>query len=314
VNKPCVPPTREQLEREEVWFDNGENIGRRGRGAGRAFQSQANANVGNLVVQGELGDLVDDGRILTPPQRNRDIRDFVDRDMSGGVGNFIERRNFSRAEINVSRDADEEQLPTAPALQGFVRASELDILDEEAELPEKPQERASKRRKTADRQALQELSANTDPATIVEDEEEYRPAASTRALSRRRSSKSGRSKSSRLPLERTPAGKRVHDLAVDVVIDTDELARLAGQIDGRSLLGYNEPSINADDGTFTDLLSNLDGLTTKLHRLLLAAGSASDADIEEDANSSLVKLRGEVQAAYSRYEEQMVNLDLLEGV
>ncbi|SMQ51078.1 unnamed protein product [Zymoseptoria tritici ST99CH_3D7] len=313
VNKPFVPPMRAEPEREKVWFDNVEPAPRR-NGAGRARKSQGHHNTDNLVTQGELGDLIEDGRALTPPRANRDIRDFVGRDPSIDLGNFIEDRNFARDgptnQTTVSGTHDEESHPPPPIRRDFVPASELAIPESEPDLY-KHDPRPPKRRKTADRPALQELSPNTSaPTSIIIDDDEPRPTTttSTRAPSRRRSSKgTHRSKSSRLPLERTPAGKRVHDLATTITIDTAELASYAGRGYLRHTLpGYEQSAEDGDGGAFRGMDFDFDGLATRLHGLLLNAGS--EVDVDDTALVRRDTLRSEIETAFTQYEEQMADL------
>ncbi|SMR54501.1 unnamed protein product [Zymoseptoria tritici ST99CH_3D1] len=313
VNKPFVPPMRAEPEREKVWFDNVEPAPRR-NGAGRARKSQGHHNTDNLVTQGEPGDLIEDGRALTPPRANRDIRDFVGRDPSIDLGNFIEGRNFARdgppIRPTASETHDEESPLPPPIRRDFIPASELAIPDSEPDLPSKPDQRPPKRRKIANRPALQELSPNNAAPTTIIIDDDVRPTTttSTRAPSRHRSSKGTlRSKSSRLPLERTPAGKRVHDLATTITIDTAELASFAGRGYLRHTLpGYEQSAEDRDGGAFQGMDFDFDGLATRLHGLLLNAGS--EVDVDDTALVRRDTLRSEIETAFTQDEEQMADL------
>jgi DNA mismatch repair protein MutL len=307
VNRPFVPPTMEQPEREKVWFDIGETTNRRGQGAGWGRRTQVSNDTGNLVAQGELEESIEDSRTSTPPRRNRDIRDFVDRALNSNAGSSIERCNFSRpnaANKSTNQHPDEE-LFTPPIRRDFMPASEPEFLNGHPDIQDEPDLPASKRRKTVDRQALQELSTNIDLTnSVIDNNNDHRPTTSTRALSRRRSS---RTKSSRLPLERTPAGKRAHDLAITVMTDTTKLAQLARRLDEhRSLLNYEDAAVVLDGNGFVELSGDMDAIASRLDHLLLAAGPQADVEDIETINARRDALRTELQSAYSRFMEDVV--------
>lgn len=297
VNKPFVSPLKDQPPRERVWFDHLEGIERRPRPGPRTQN-----NDHGMVTQGELGDLTEDGRPLTPPRRNRDIRDFVGGRNADSISSLIESRNYPRGpnrdqnadqenqieELDLSHDEPSSRPP------GFVRASDVACMNEEYSSPEKQSAAPRKRRKTSERPALQDLSTNTPRAQEAEEDQEYRPATS-RALSCRRSShKVGRTKSSRLPLERTPAGQGTQNLVLPTTVSTRGISQLAGKIDEeRSLIDYDAPAIDLAD-VFISNPPDLQTLTNDLHDLLLQAGG--DSDIPRPDH-----LFRELQSAFNRH-------------
>lgn len=301
-NKPFVPPSKDHTQREQVWFDPPESA-RKPR-----TQRTRQPNIDSLVSQGEVDDPQEDVRPLTPPRRNRDIRDFVDRDASSRnasdlVSSMIERRNFMQTPQQAGPthedclEVAEGSMQPAAQNRGFVRASELVDLEENLPDIEKHPQRMPKRRKTTDRNALQELSPNLPmEAAEAEDEAAYQPAPARRAPpSRRRSSKGlNRTKSSRLPLERVPAGQETHQLIFSVSTDTEQLRGLAGNIDRDiSFLSYQEP-VREPTGVFDTMDdSDLQSLTASLHNLLVTAGSETDV---VDPAALLEEIRAAVYA------------------
>lgn len=299
VNKPFVPPSRDIIQREQVWFDHVEEMSRpRPR---RARQGNTNG----LVAQGEFGNVADDVLPLTPPTRNRDIRDFIGTNASNSVSSMIESRNYGRTPNQPSMPEESPLLPEESNHpievrrhnRGFVPASELFGTEEGVHDAEKQTERIFKRRRTKERIPLRELSSNM-PAECAEaeDEVEYRHATPKRAPSRRRSSKGvNRTKSSRLALERIPPGQGTHDLVFAISTSIEQLHRLGGTIDqDMSLLGYNEPAIYADGDFASAEPPDLQALTANLHKLLVTAGSQDDTADSAD-------LFQEVQAAYAQH-------------
>ncbi|KAK4499453.1 hypothetical protein PRZ48_009968 [Zasmidium cellare] len=283
VNKPFVPPMRDGPPREKVWFDHLENVESSPRP--RPRPRQPNESHG-LVVQGELGDLVEDARPLTPPRRNRDIRDFVGARDGDVVACKSEARNYPRRPDRVEDEGQENRAVAERThhstgdlrRHGFVRASDVADMNEELNSPEKTPANHSKRRKTSERQPLHDLSTNTPTVHTPEApaaDEEHRPTTTTssRAPSRRRSShKLGRTKSSKLPLERTPAGQATHTLILPTPVSIDRISKLAGKIDEeRSLLGFNSPAVGFED-VFSADPPGLEGLARSLHGLLVREG------------------------------------------
>lgn len=204
VNKPFVPPMKSRQPAEQVWFDHLQDVDNP-RPPASSKRRRQNVDVPGLVSQGELGDLVDDPRPMTPPRRNRDIRDFAQRHATDSVAAMVEGRNYGRAEA--AAPAQENQTTPHPRetgllqRRGFMPASELANLEAHLGSPEKPSVSKAKRRKTGERPALQELEPNapTSNATRDDVDEEWRPAGNDRAPSRRKSSgKLGRTKSSKV--------------------------------------------------------------------------------------------------------------------
>lgn len=304
LNKPFVQPPKDQVPRERVWFDHLEGVERRPRP-----RPTPRNNDNGMVVQGDLGDFIEDARPLTPPRRNRDIRDFVGAPATGsnsmalgarrnhGIDDFVggpatgsnstplEARLHSRdldrnlgsgQEIQVV-DGHEVQPRLGLAPRGFVRATEVLDLTAENGLPEKPATGITKRRKTSERRALQDLSANAPLAREAEEDQEYRPTTNNRTPSRRRSShKLGRTKSSKLPLERTPAGQAMQTVVSTIPVSIHGISQFAGKIDEEhSLLGFNQPALEPDN-VFSSNPTDLNALTNDLHDLLVKVGSDSD--------------------------------------
>ncbi|KAF2163862.1 hypothetical protein M409DRAFT_68138 [Zasmidium cellare ATCC 36951] len=298
LNKPFVPPFKDGPPRERVWFDHLEDVERPRRPRPRP-QNDGHG----LVVQGELGDLVEDARPLTPPRRNRDIRDFVDGGES--IASMIEARNYRRGPIRGSdanqetRIFDERVRRDTDDLRrhGFVRAREVADMNNDPNSPEKHAS-TSKRRKTSERQPLQDLSTNAPTAQEPEaaNDEKHRPPTTTTPSRRRQSShKLGRTKSSKLPLERTPPGQAMHNLILPVPISIDGISKVAGQIDEESsLLGFNQPAVGFES-VFTADPPSLEGLTRSLHGLLVRAGG------DDDEGAGVEGLFRKVQKALERH-------------
>ncbi|KAI5366468.1 putative ribosomal protein S5 domain 2-type [Septoria linicola] len=310
INRPFVSPMIEGPPRENVWFDHLQDAdrpkARARRGGGAAGYSSNNGSA--LVVEGELGDLVDDPRALTPPPRNRDIRDFVAGSRSDSITSMIERRNYGRAAPARRGPQTEHQtldLPevgedehSLPQQRGFVRASEVTNYEQQADAFAEPLKPAPKRRRTSGRAALAELNANPPRMNLEQlDEEEYRPNTSKRPLSRRKSSnKLGRTKSSRLPLERTPAGQGTHALSLNCRTSPRAISELAVKTGaGLNPVSYNEVAVPKSSG-LDAASSQLISLTHYLHRLLVDIGGHSDITSPE-------ALLSEVKAAFAQRDE-----------
>jgi DNA mismatch repair protein MutL len=287
ANKPFVSPVVDQAPREKVWFDHFESMTKPRR---KAQQLQQRSSADGLVRQGELGDLLDEKRALTPPPRNRDIRDFVGSVNRGGdesVATVIERRNYGRSRSHSvgstlrrpSTHNDENVGPSKGVLsaRGFIPASELTALETRFDNIEKRIGPPPKRRKTG-QGILREVSTNTrvqdwraanekamDAPTedgsaglclskhqAEDGEEEYAPPHGRRAKSRRRRTTEGstgkvhRTKSSRLTLERVPAGQGIHNVMLEISTSMVEVSHWAGKVDeDQSLLGWNEAAVDA---------------------------------------------------------------------
>ncbi|KAF7193497.1 PMS1 protein-like 1 [Pseudocercospora fuligena] len=316
--KPFVSPFIDQSPREKVWFEFPQSTGR-SRAPARNRQQQ---NSDGLIVQGELGDLDQLPRPMTPPRQNRDIRDFVGRSNENSIADMIERRNYGRtmnerpSSTQQNEDTDQENIGTPkaaeprPEQRGFIPASELADFGERLGAFEQPEKRTTKRRKTSERQPLRELSTNapaaedTERDTIDLTEHEYRPQTSRRSISRRKSSnKLARTKSSRLPLERIPAGQGTHNLVMSMKTDSAEISTMADKIDDISFLGFNEPALPAPkdlDAASSHVLT----LTANLHRLLVTAGG----NVDVTGPGELLK---ELKAAFASRKEEHEEEDIM---
>ncbi|GIZ43298.1 hypothetical protein CKM354_000653000 [Cercospora kikuchii] len=311
VNKPFQLPTTDQTPRENVWFDHLQQP----RFQQRRGQNHTQHNHDGLVARGELGDLIDEPRALTPPQRNRDIREFVGRNSSDAISSMIERRNYGRtddARVHASPEPETLDLTAAqPAINrrkqqpGFVPASELiGLAEEDAILREQEGQRAPKRRRTRERRALEELDVNA-PVVTTENlsDQGHRPNAEKSGPPRRKSSnKLGRTQSSKLPLERTPAGKGTHDLSMAYRTSPQAIMNMTGKLNvTTSLLSYNEPAIPMAKG-LDAASSRVLSLTASLHQLLVSAGGNKDVASPE-------ALLLEVKAAFARREQVTRSLE-----
>ncbi|EME44108.1 hypothetical protein DOTSEDRAFT_79973 [Dothistroma septosporum NZE10] len=299
VNKPFVPPVKSRQPPEQVWFDHLQDAESPPRRLDNK-RRRHNADSSGLVAQGELGDLVDDPRLMTPPRRNRDIRDFVQRHATDYVASMIEGRNYAGAGAAMSQQGKQSTYRHTHEKAFFERrdfmpASELANLQARLGSPEKPAATPAKRHETSERRALQDLEPNapTSRATQDDADEEWRLATDSRALSRRKSSRRlGRAKSSKLPLEHVPAGQGTHNLFFNTIMTLTNVSRLAGKLDEeKSLLGYNQPALDPP-GIFQSEALDIHDLTNSLHDLLIKTGS----DRDPPAIDSLFK---ELQTAFA---------------
>ena len=303
INNPFVSPLVEGPQREKVWFDHlvDESPARQPK---QRRQWQPAGSTG-LVAQGELGDLIEDPRPITPPRRNRDSRDFVgsvDLTMSELAASMVENRNYPSRRRASSVDSAptapmfsncENDHPTGAGLsgRGFIPASELAAMESRVgPLQHKiDTQRPPKRRKTSESRVMRQISGN---AAINVDDEDYRPdtGIGKGASSRRKSlNKLHRTKSSRLPLERVPAGEGVHNLGFDLTTTSQTISRIAGKIDEEaSLLGWNQPAVNAYDA-FASLTAgaSMNAICIKLHELLI--NKVSDGEMVQSLEE-LVRL------------------------
>jgi DNA mismatch repair protein MutL len=295
-------PTRRRYaaDRQQAGFDNNppfrSPLGDQ-KQAGRAYRVSKRAgrkplrpprDTAGLVVQGELGDLQDLPRPLTPPMRNRDMRDFVtslDLTADESAASLVESRNCpqmrrARSVDNVvGRDTqnNEENLhPSAIMLggRGFIPASELAALEAHIRPIDNNGPRTVKRRKTGEDCALREINPNVADARRLGDDERQ-PKIGERAASRRRSTTGGnrmqRIKSAHLPLERTPVGHAVQNIVLPVSISGRAIAQLAGKIDEEcSIARWDQPATDVYAGfAVAPTATTLQNLTIKLHRLLV---------------------------------------------
>jgi hypothetical protein len=288
VNKPFVSPLSEGgSAKEKVWFDHLEGIEERGRA--RPRRRQVEPSSAGLVQQGEMDEPI---RPLTPPRRNRDIREFVASvDLTGGVeipsaipdvpahNRPRSRRSVQTGESPTDQDENIPNNYGALSGRGFVPASELAALEAHLGSASKQMAPPPKRRKTG-QGVLRQISGNAPPELEEpEADQEYRPETVSR---RRSSAKLPRTKSSRLPLERIPAGKGTQNLLLKLSITTSDIARTAQDMDpGYSLLGWNEPAIDAYD-VFAEERSKDEGsaMADKLHELLI--NRVSDGEMVQD--------------------------------
>jgi DNA mismatch repair protein MutL len=305
TNKPFVSPVvNGGPPREKVWFDHLEGIEERGRQRPRRRQNESSS--AGLVQQGEMDEV---SRPLTPPRRNRDIRDFVASvDLTGDDAApqmpNVPARNRSRNDQSTAigqspMDQDENAPNNYGALsgRGFVPASELAALEAHIGSGAKPTAPPPKRRKTG-QGVLRQISGNAPPVAEeaeVEADPEYRPDTTSR---RRNSAKVQRTKSSRLPLERIPAGKGTQNLVVKLSLTPPDIVLKAQCLDTNYLLlGWNEPAIDVYDVFAEDRSQEeVQAISDKLHELLI--NSVSDGEMVQD----LGKL---VQDALSAHAENM---------
>ncbi|KAK3706332.1 hypothetical protein LTR37_012847 [Vermiconidia calcicola] len=312
INTPFVSPVKDQPPREKVWFDH---LDRTRHQSGKKRQHQMRGNTG-LVAQGELGTLFDDPQPLTPPRRNRDMRDFVSTvDLTANAraasliesGHYLQRDLAGTGEGSARRPADqgdENAVPTSGLVggRGFIRASELAAVETRLDPSKNIAPRPAKRRKTSESHVLRELSGNATTLGEKGNREFGEPHGGRTASRRRRTtdgSKVPRTKSSRLPLERTPAGQGTHGLILKYTIPTHELAESAWKIDeGFSLLNWNEPSLDAyDTFAITPSTWKIQELASKLQELLI--NRISDGEMVQDLGTL-------VRNAFDAHEERTV--------
>lgn len=286
VNRPFVSPVIDGPEKEKVWFDHLEGVEDRERQRPRR-RIDASSPTG-LVSQGEMQHIEPS---FPPPARNRDIREFVASvdlkdDTTSPIVASNRRTNVSATpagRTNEGPDAQDENSPNnygAISGRGFVPASELAALEARIGSIAKPTAPPPKRRKTGDR-ALRQISGNAapPPAQSTEDDEEYRSETTTR---RRSSAKVHRTKTSRLPLERIPAGKGTHNLATSLSTTVPDVATQCHDLELKdSILAWNEPAVEAHNG-FAEERSQEDvqAMSEKLRQLLIQ--KVSDGEMAQD--------------------------------
>ncbi|KAK4565523.1 hypothetical protein LTR86_004140 [Recurvomyces mirabilis] len=295
TKRPFVTPVTERTPREKVWFDHLEN-------SGKSYPKSARRHVlgeyAGLVRQGELGDLLDEPRPLTPPHRNQDIRAWVgsvDR-AHDEAASIVERRNYGQLQRSRSSQSDEplqkEDAIPKPVYRGFVPASDLAVLEAHAEQIEKNTEPPRKRRKSdcPHSRALQELSTNMPLAEEQHEPGTVQPVTDTgqdfeKAATKRRRTTDGkvqRTKSARLPLERIPRGQAIHTLEIKLPVSVRQISCWTGKLDeDASLVGWNEPAIEMHSA-FAGLTDGtaVHDLSGKLRELLI--DQVSDAEMVQD--------------------------------
>ncbi|TKA28195.1 hypothetical protein B0A50_04167 [Salinomyces thailandicus] len=306
VNKPFVSPLTDGPPREKVWFDH---LGEAGRSRPKRNERYRAPNSNGLVHQGELGDSVENPRPLTPPTRNRDIRDFVGSvDLTGDetAAALVERRKYGNTHQAQSCDAEQPQPPgdndenarSAKGVltaRGFIPASELAAMEARlGPLEKEPTEPRTKRRKTGGNRPLRDLSPNISGVAEPADDEEFVPVS--RATTRRRSrtvdghvSKVQRTKSSRLPLERVPKGQGMHNVTLSLPTSVRDVSSWAGKVDeDRTLLGFNQHVAEAYD-TFAlpPDAAEMEDLAAKLDALLI--NRVSDGEMVQDLGELIRK-------------------------
>ena len=307
VNKPFVSPLPDGgSAKEKVWFDHLEGIEERGRP--RPRRKQDDSSSAGLVQQGEADK---SGEASTPPRRNRDIREFVASvDLTGDEAGPAmpdvlprnapqPRRSVQAGESPVNQDENTSNNYGALSGRGFVPASELAALEAHLGSTSKPMAPPPKRRKTG-QGVLRQISGNAPP--VLEEPEAdlvYRPESTSR---RRSSTRLPRTKSSRLPLERIPAGEATHNLLVKLNITSPDIARTAQDMDaGYSLIGWNEPAIDAYDVLAEERSKDeVQAMADKLRELLI--NRISDGEMVQDLGQL-------VDAALSAHAERFAAED-----
>jgi hypothetical protein len=261
---------------------------------------------------------------MTPPPRNRDIRDFVASvDLTGDTATASNpRKSTDRRPASVvatTEDEDENGTNNYGAIsgRGFVPASELAALEARVGSITKPMAPPPPKRLKTGNRVLRQISGNALPAAEEEPESdrEYRPETTTTTSTRRKSlAKLQRTKSSRLPLERTPVGKGTHNLETKLCTTPADIAKLGSGIDlDYSLLRWNEPAIEAYD-VFAEVQSQEDDLkviSDKLGELLI--NKVSDGEMVQDLGE-LVKtaLSTHMEAMAAEMEEVSPSQEMLD--
>ncbi|KAK0321055.1 hypothetical protein LTR82_007972 [Friedmanniomyces endolithicus] len=319
INRPFMSPLVDGPPKEKVWYDHLDESSFRKKSK---WQHRQREDDGLLVRQGELGDLMDDPRPLTPPRCNQDIRNYVaavgpvatDRESSS-----VERRDHAQGRPP-SRSHPTEGVENAGqvsgdmSVRGFMPASELVAMEGQFSSPNKATRRPAKRRAMRDGKTLRELSANV-PTTLHSDDDEWvrtlsgtPPRPRSRPPSRRRrttdngTGKVLRRKSSRLPLERIPKGQGLHDVEAMLMTSVDEVSRLAGKMDEEAtFLEWSQTAVDAYD-TFAITLNTMEVevMAERLRELLI--NHVSDGEMMQD----LTKL---VREAISARDVQLADMD-----
>ncbi|KAM0712345.1 hypothetical protein Q7P37_011440 [Cladosporium fusiforme] len=286
INRPFVSPIVNGPPKEEVWFDHLEGIEERGPQRPRR-RNDASDSTG-LMHRHDMGD---SQRPLTPPSRNRDIREFVASVDQMGETASPDLASNELAELTstpVNRTSgrpgapQDENAPNnygAISGRGCVPASELAALEARIGSIAKPVAHPPKRLKSGDR-ALRQISGNAPPAVEEpDDDQEYRPQTKNR---RRSSAKVNRTKSSRLPLERTPAGQGTHALVTGLSITSADVATQGRAIQVEdSIIGWNEPAVEAYDAFAEEQgPEEVAAMSSKIHELLI--NRITDGEMVQD--------------------------------
>ncbi|KAJ9625608.1 hypothetical protein H2203_004367 [Taxawa tesnikishii (nom. ined.)] len=204
----------------------------------------------SLVPRGELGDLLDDPRPLSPARKNRDIRAFMTPGQTPNTAGPLDHtsRHPTPHDENVT-PAPRQRPARLPA--GFVRASVLDL--------EGP--------------AYEERAPNA----AVPDDEDSAPAPAPAPASRRRRTtdwgpkRAHRTRSVPLPLDRVPSYAHMQNVILRISdASTGTVQRAIRGIEARgTFVGWNEPALDAYD-TFAYAISDdeMDAWTKRLGGLL----------------------------------------------
>ncbi|KAK6434427.1 hypothetical protein LTR95_009391 [Oleoguttula sp. CCFEE 5521] len=302
ADRPFVAPTAVGLPKERVWFEHLDDIeNTRPRRPRRAQGTQQPQH--ELVMRGELGDLIDDPHPLTRPVQNRDIRDFVEsvnltEDHDAATARTRDSALFqtSRPSNSVAKSLEgldalmvqnekASQAYGALSGRGFMPASELATLEALGFAKLAGHQPPQKRRKTAER-ALRPTSGNAppNPPHVNEVDDEYEPVRPRTKSGRRRSSvKLPRMKSSNLPLERTPAGKRTYDLALTSRLSLQDVVVAQRRCDiQHTLLDWSRSAVDLED-IFATIESHdeIAQLGRQVHELLI--NRVNDCDMVQDS-------------------------------
>ena len=291
INKPFVQPATNQSPREKVWFDNIEEGNKRPRRPKRHLDQN-----NDLVSQCELGALVENPRPLTPPRRNRNMRDFVtsvDLTADDSIASLIESRDFpaqkcahpTEQESLFSKEHDENKTPANGVLSGHGFISATKMAEPENSNPVMSQ--PHKRRKTNESRVLRQLSVNSGAPDNLDDED-YNPSRRHRTKSLRRRTTDGsiskvrRTKSARLPLESIPTGQGTKHLIFNLPTAIGSITQIAGKVDEeKSVLRQKQPPLIVYDTL--DISSSpeeIQDLTAKLHVILI--NRFSDGEMVQD--------------------------------
>ncbi|KAK0259988.1 hypothetical protein B0A54_09473 [Friedmanniomyces endolithicus] len=319
VNRPFMSPLVEGPPKEKVWFDHLDESSSRKKSK---WQHRQREDDGLLIRQGELGDLMDEPRPLTPPRGNQDIRNYV---ASVGPGatdpdsSSVERRDHAQ-ERPASRSHPTEGVENAGqvtgdvSVRGFMPASELMAMQGHFSSPDKATRRPAKRRATREGNILRELSANV-PTTLRSDDDDgdrtlsgtpsrprSRPASRRRHTHDNGTGKVLRRKSSRLPLERIPKGQGLHDVEAMLMTSVSEVSRLAGKMDEEAtFLEWSQAAVVAyDTFAITPNAMEVEVMAERLRELLI--NHVPDGEMVQD----LPKL---VREAISARDVQLADTD-----
>lgn len=291
VNKPFVSPMIDGSQREKVWFDHLEGIEGRSR---RTKKPRQSGNSTGLVAQGDACELAVTPHPLSPPARNRDIREFVNAS-DGPPGGYVplslarmdrQGRPTDPKDWNSVVSTREEQYEDVGLAQtisgrGATPSIATSALKTHAEkVLNKDEVATSKRRRADPPRALRQISGN---ANLADENEDCPAGPVSRKVSRRKSSsKLNRSKSSRLPLESIPTGKRVHDLVRTVRIPLEDVVYSARKLDAvESSVLWNKGAADRQSAfRGANDLQYVEEVSSKVYELLI--NRVSDREMVQD--------------------------------